>query len=52
LNKTFGKDGTHKADQIEVVQHEQASDKDHVLAKLKEVESLGGEGVMLRKPGS
>lgn len=52
LNKTFGPGGTHVAEHIEVVQHEQARDRDHVLAKLKEIESLGGEGLMLRKPES
>lgn len=27
-------------------------DRDHVLEMLKEVETNGGEGLMLRKPGS
>jgi DNA ligase 1 len=34
------------------VEHVEAKDKDHVLERLKEVEELGGEGLMLRKPGS
>ncbi|PPQ70763.1 hypothetical protein CVT26_014713 [Gymnopilus dilepis] len=52
LQKMFGENGTHATDQICVVQHEVAKDREHVLDKLKEVESVGGEGLMLRKPGS
>ena len=35
-----------------VVEHELATSRQHVLDKLKEIESLGGEGLMLRKPAS
>lgn len=35
-----------------IVDHEQVKNRDHVLEKLKEVEELGGEGLMLRKPKS
>lgn len=52
LKKLFGPGGSHASDQIEVVEHEQATSRQHVLDKLKEVESLGGEGLMLRKPAS
>jgi len=52
LEKTFGENGTHAEDQIVVVKQELAKDKDHVLSKLKEFEELGGEGLMLREPGS
>ncbi|KAL0961041.1 hypothetical protein HGRIS_006031 [Hohenbuehelia grisea] len=52
LRKLFGPDGVHKADQVEVVEHEIAQDRAHVFDKLKEVEALGGEGLMLRKPKS
>ncbi|KAJ3511849.1 hypothetical protein NLJ89_g3864 [Agrocybe chaxingu] len=52
LQKTFGQDGTHTTDQISVVYHEVAKSRQHVLDKLKEIESLGGEGLMLRKPES
>ena len=52
LEENFGENGPLKASQIVVVQHEQATSRDHVLEKLKEIESLGGEGLMLRKPGS
>ncbi|CAA7269788.1 unnamed protein product [Cyclocybe aegerita] len=52
LQKTFGQDGTHTTDQISVVYHEVAKSRQHVLEKLKEIESIGGEGLMLRKPQS
>lgn len=52
LQKTFGEGGTHAVEQIAVVEHEVAKSREHVLQKLKEVETLGGEGLMLRKPGS
>ncbi|KAH6908199.1 hypothetical protein BKA70DRAFT_1483664 [Coprinopsis sp. MPI-PUGE-AT-0042] len=48
----LGEDGSHKSDHVHIVEHEEARDKDHVLERLKEVEELGGEGLMLRKPGS
>lgn len=52
LQALFGPDGSHADPAIVVVDHETAIDRDHVIEKLKEVESLGGEGLMLRKPGS
>jgi len=52
LQKTFGEGGSHAAEQIYVVQQEVAKSREDVLDKLKEVERLGGEGLMLRKPGS
>jgi DNA ligase-1 len=52
LQKTFGEGGTHATEQICVVHHEIAKNRQHVLDKLKEIESLGGEGLMLRKPAS
>ncbi|KAH9482076.1 DNA ligase [Psilocybe cubensis] len=52
LQETFGVGGVHAADQICVVEHELAKSRQHVLDKLKEVEGLGGEGLMLRKPQS
>jgi len=52
LKKTFGPGGSHASKQIEVVGHEMATSRQHVLDKLKEIETLGGEGLMLRKPGS
>ncbi|ESK91269.1 dna ligase [Moniliophthora roreri MCA 2997] len=52
LKKLFGKDGSHESDKVVVVEHEKAKNREHVLEKLKEIEALGGEGLMLRKPGS
>jgi hypothetical protein len=34
------------------VAHEIVKDREHVLEKLKEIENLGGEGLMLRRAGS
>ncbi|KAF8077962.1 DNA ligase/mRNA capping enzyme [Lyophyllum atratum] len=52
LKKTFGPGGSHASDKVNVVEHEEAKSRKHVLDKLKEIESLGGEGLMLRKPAS
>ncbi|KDQ57285.1 hypothetical protein JAAARDRAFT_35922 [Jaapia argillacea MUCL 33604] len=52
LAQTFGPDGTHACAHFVVVDHTKATSRDHVLEKLKEIEDLGGEGLMLRKPGS
>jgi DNA ligase-1 len=51
--KLFGKGGAHASlHRIKVVEQEEVKDRQHVLDKLKEVETLGGEGLMLRKPKS
>jgi len=52
LKTLFGPDGSHKCSEVVLVEHEQAKSRHHVLYKLKEMETLGGEGLMLRKPGS
>ncbi|GLB34971.1 putative DNA ligase [Lyophyllum shimeji] len=52
LKTLFGPGGSHASDKVEIVAHEMATSRQHVLDKLKEIESLGGEGLMLRKPGS
>lgn len=52
LKKLFGPGGSHASDKVEIVGHEKARSRQHVLDKLREIESLGGEGLMLRKPGS
>ncbi|KAF8723466.1 hypothetical protein AX14_009249 [Amanita brunnescens Koide BX004] len=52
LEGMFGPGGTHAAPHIVVVEQIKAEGKDHVLQRLKEIETLGGEGVMLRKPES
>jgi len=36
----------------EVLEHQICESEEHLRKKLKEIESLGGEGLMLRKPGS
>ncbi|KAF8600119.1 DNA ligase/mRNA capping enzyme [Ceratobasidium sp. AG-I] len=41
-----------KIPQMEVVEHTMCKSRDHLLATLKDVERDGGEGVMLRQPGS
>ncbi|KAG6832402.1 hypothetical protein H0H92_002670 [Tricholoma furcatifolium] len=52
LKKLFGPGGTHACDHVNVVEQEKAICKQHVCDKLKEVEGLGGEGLMLRMPAS
>ena len=52
LKELFGPEGSHACAEVVVVEHEKAKDRQHVLDKLKEIETLGGEGLMLRKPGS
>jgi DNA ligase-1 len=42
--------GTHP--RLNVVKHTECRDMDHMLASLREVEALGGEGLMLRDPSS
>lgn len=44
--------GSYASDKVIIVEQEKAKSRKHVLDKLKEIESLGGEGLMLRKPGS
>lgn len=52
LEDVFGDNGKHKSAKIKVLKHEEVKDRQHVLDKLKEIESLGGEGLMLRRPES
>lgn len=52
LEALFGKNGTYKCPEVQIVEQTQVKDKDHVLQTLKDIESQGGEGVMLRQPGS
>ena len=49
LKELFGPEGSHACAEVVLVEHEKAKDRQHVL---KEIETLGGEGLMLRKPGS
>jgi DNA ligase-1 len=51
--KLFGKGGKYASmNKIKVLEQEEVRDRQHVLDKLKEIEGLGGEGVMLRQPKS
>jgi DNA ligase 1 len=52
LKELFGPGGSHACEEIVLVEHEKARNRQHVLDKLKEIETLGGEGLMLRRPGS
>lgn len=52
LEKNFGPSCQYHEEHVVVVEQTQAKDRDHVLETLKEFESEGGEGLMLRKPGS
>ncbi|EPQ60269.1 DNA ligase/mRNA capping enzyme [Gloeophyllum trabeum ATCC 11539] len=52
LTRTFGAGGTHACKEVVVVHHERAESREHVLRRLKAVEKEGGEGLMLREPGS
>lgn len=52
LNELFGPSGSHACSEVKVLEQIKAKDKDHVLSFLKDIESQGGEGVMLREPGS
>ncbi|TRM67364.1 hypothetical protein BD626DRAFT_564316 [Schizophyllum amplum] len=53
LKKLVGKrGGSQRSRQVVLVWHEKVRDRQHVLDHLKHIEQLGGEGVMLRKPGS
>ncbi|KZV61293.1 DNA ligase/mRNA capping enzyme [Peniophora sp. CONT] len=52
MKKLFGPGGQYACDEVVVLEHEQARDRQHVLDKLQEITEVGGEGLMLRKPGS
>lgn len=52
LSHLFGLSGSYACSEVKVVEQVKAKDKDHVLSFLKDIESRGGEGVMLREPGS
>lgn len=43
-------DGAHP--QVSALEHEECEGQAHVDRRLKEVEALGGEGLMMREPGS
>lgn len=43
---------THPYPHVRVVKHEKCRNREHLLEELGKIEKLGGEGLMLRKPGS
>jgi DNA ligase-1 len=52
LKKTFGPGGSHESDKVVIVEQVMATSRQHVLDMLKNIETLGGEGLMLRKARS
>ncbi|EPQ30206.1 uncharacterized protein PFL1_02322 [Pseudozyma flocculosa PF-1] len=57
LKKRFGSTEGIDIDQLQgavirLVHHEKCVDRDHLVALLEEVNGKGGEGLMLRRPGS
>ncbi|KAJ7182702.1 DNA ligase/mRNA capping enzyme [Mycena crocata] len=52
LKKLFGPGGKYECKEVVLLEHEKAKDRKHVLKKLKEIETLGGEGLMLRRAKS
>ncbi|KAF8517280.1 DNA ligase/mRNA capping enzyme [Hysterangium stoloniferum] len=52
LETLFGPSGSHADSAFHVVEQTQVEDKDHVIKTLKNIESKGGEGLMLRRPRS
>ena len=52
LKTLFGPNGSHASDIVHLVEQTQATSRQHVLDQLKEVEALGGEGLMLRRAAS
>ena len=52
LKTLFGPGGSHASDIVHLVEQTLATSRQHVLDQLKEVEALGGEGLMLRKAAS
>ena len=52
LKSLFGPSGSYACPEVHLVEQTQAEGRDHVLKMLKDIESEGGEGLMLRKPES
>ncbi|KIJ22572.1 hypothetical protein M422DRAFT_786411, partial [Sphaerobolus stellatus SS14] len=52
LQALFGPSGTHTCAEVQIVKQIKIKQKEHMFKMLKSVESKGGEGVMLREPGS
>jgi DNA ligase-1 len=49
LNEAFGLD---RAQHVQLLDHQQCRSTEHLREELARVEALGGEGLMLRQPGS
>lgn len=53
LKSTFMKlNGESREKHVRVVDQMKANSREHVLEMLKDIEAMGGEGLMLRKPES
>jgi len=52
LEGMFGENGTHQSDHIAIVDHTLLKGREQMDEMLEEVQKQGGEGLMLRKPGS
>ena len=52
LKTLFGPSGSHACPKVHLLEQTQVESREHVLKMLKEIESKGGEGLMLRKPKS
>lgn len=52
LKELFGPKGKYESDFVVLVENTLVKSREHVFELLKDVEDLGGEGLMLRKPGS
>lgn len=52
LKELFGPNGIHKHEFVVLVEHKLTQSREHLLEMLKDVEKLGGEGLMIRKPAS
>ncbi|KAF8579883.1 DNA ligase/mRNA capping enzyme [Ramaria rubella] len=52
LQTLFGPSGSHASPEIQIVEQTEVQSREQILEMLKDVESKGGEGLMLRKPES
>jgi ATP-dependent DNA ligase len=52
LETLFGPSGSHACSEVHIVEQTPAESHEHVLRMLKDIESKGGEGLMLRRPQS
>lgn len=52
IKRWYEKKGQEGAPYVRIVEHTKCKGEAHLNAELKKVEKLGGEGIMLRQPGS